>query len=89
MPSSFAGFDVKVTVSGIDYPIASEAVKVYDLTGSDPTTGVGATALSDLATDGSGHVAGGTLSIAAGRTVRFSVMRAADGLNRSFVQVTT
>lgn len=88
MPSNYTGFDVKLTVAGVDYPIASTTVKVYDLTGSDPTTGTGATALSDLATDGSGHVASGTLPIAAGRTVRFSVRRA-DGLTRSFTQVTT
>jgi hypothetical protein len=89
MPSTYPGFDVKTNVSGTDYPVASETVKVYDITGADPTTGVGATALPDLATDSSGHVAGGTLSIAAGRTVRFSVRRAVDGLTRSWVQVTT
>jgi hypothetical protein len=87
--SNYVGFDVKVSSGGVDYPVALETVKVYDLTGSDPTTGAGATALPDLATDSSGHVADGTLAIAAGRTVRFSVMRAADGLSRSWVQVTT
>lgn len=87
--SNYAGFDVKIVVGGTEYPVASATVKVYDLTGSDPTTGAGATALPDLATDSAGHVAGGTLAIAAGRTVRFSVTRAADGLNRCFTQVTT
>lgn len=89
MPSNYAGFDVKRNVAGTDYPVGAETVKVYDITGADPTTGAGAVALPDLVTDSSGHVAGGTLSIAAGRIVRFSVRRAADGLTRSFTQVTT
>lgn len=89
MPSNYEGIEWKVTISGVDYPVASEVVKVYDLTGYDPVDGSGATALSDLATDASGIMAGGTLAIAAGRTVRFTVRRASDGLSRSVTQVTT
>jgi len=87
--SSYAGFEVKVAVEGVEYPVASTTVKVYDIEDSDPTDGSGAIALSDLTTDGSGHVAAGTLAIAAGRLVRFSVRRASDGLCRSYTQVTT
>jgi hypothetical protein len=88
MPSNYAGIEWKVQIAGVAYPVASATVKVHDLTGSDPTTGTGSTALSDLATDGSGIMAAGTLAIAVGRTVRFTVTRA-DGLTRSVTQVTT
>jgi hypothetical protein len=88
MPSNYEAVEFKVQVAGVAYPVASAAVKVHDLTGSDPTDGSGSTALSDLSTDGSGIMAAGTLAIAAGRTVRFTVTRA-DGLSRSVTQVTT
>lgn len=87
--SAYTGFEVKTVVGGVEYPVASEVVLVFDIEDSDPTDGSGAIALSDLLTDGAGHVAGGTLAIAAGRRVRFVVTRAADGLTRSFTQVTT
>jgi hypothetical protein len=89
MPSDYTGFEVKVNVAGVDYPVAGETVKVYDVEDADPTDGSGAIALDDLATDGFGHVAGGTLPVDAGRRVRFTVVRASDGLPRSFTQVTT
>lgn len=89
MPSNYTGFEVKVSVAGIEYPVASETVLVFDIEDADPTDGTGAIALSDLSTDGAGHVASGTLPIAAGRRVRFTVVRAADGLSRSFTQLTT
>lgn len=88
MPSDYEGIEWKVSVDGIEYPVASATVKVHDITAADPTDGSGSTALSDLSTDGSGIMAAGTLAIAAGRTVRFTVTRA-DGLTRSISQVTT
>jgi hypothetical protein len=89
MPSDFAGFDVNVVVDGVEYPVAGETVLVFDIEDVDETDGSGAVALPDLATDGAGHVAAGVLAIDAGRRVRFSVTRAADGLCRSYTQVTT
>lgn len=88
MPSNYDAIEWKVSVAGVAYPVASAVVKVHDLTGSDPVTGTGSTALSDVATDGSGITVAGTLPIAAGRTVRFTVTRA-DGLSRSVTQTTT
>ena len=89
MPSNYEGIEWKVSVAGVEYPVASTAVKVHDLTGSDPTDGTGSTALSDLATDASGIMAAGTLAtVAVGSTVRFTVTRP-DGLSRSISQVTT
>lgn len=89
MPSNYEAIEWKVQVSGVSYPVASTVVKVHDLTGSDPTDGSGSTALSDLATDGSGIMAAGTLaSVAVGSTVRFTVTRG-DGLSKSVTQITT
>lgn len=89
MPSDYQGIEWKVSVDGIEYPVASATVKVHDITAADPTDGSGSTALSDLSTDGSGIMAAGTFaSVAVGRTVRFTVTRA-DGLTRSITQVTT
>jgi hypothetical protein len=90
MPSNYAGIEWKVTVAGVEYPVASQTVKVYDITGAAPSTGVGAVALPDLTTDVSGVMAAGTLAtVAVGHTVRFSLRRTADGLARSFTQITT
>lgn len=90
MPSNYDSVEWKVEHEGLDYPVAGETVKVYDITDSDPTDGSGAIALPDLATDGAGITAAGVLAtVDPGRTVRFSVTRAADGLASSVVQVTT
>jgi hypothetical protein len=89
MPSDYEGIEWKVSVLGVEYPVASATVKVHDIEDADPTDGTGATALSDLSTDGSGIMAAGTLAtVAVGRTVRFTVIRA-DGLARSITQITT
>lgn len=89
MPSDYEGIEWKVSVSGVEYPVASATVKVHDLTGSDPADGTGSTALSDLSTDGAGIMAGGTFAgVTVGSTVRFTVTRA-DGLARSITQETT
>lgn len=89
MASNYTAFDAKVNVAGVDYPVAGETVLVFDVEDEDETDGTGAIALPDLATDGAGHVAAGALAIAVGRKVRFTVVRAADGLCRSYTQVTT
>jgi hypothetical protein len=66
MPSSYSGFDVLIdNDDGTTTPVASHAVHVYDKSHS--------VALSDVATDASGHVASGTLAVAVGTTVRFWV----------------
>jgi hypothetical protein len=90
MPSNYAALEWKVVVDGVEYPVAGETVQLFDITDADPTDGTGAVALADLATDGAGHMAGGVFAgLAVGRVVRFSVVRAADGLPRSITQVTT
>jgi hypothetical protein len=90
MPSNYEGVEWKVEHDGIDWPVTGEVVKVHDVTDSDPTDGTGAVALPDLATDGAGIMAGGVLAaVAPGRTVRFTVVRAADGLPCSVIQVTS
>lgn len=90
MPSNYEGIEWKVEDGGIDWPVAGETVKVYDITVSDPTDGSGAVALPDLVTDGAGVMAGGVLAtVGPGSSVRFSVTRAPDGLNCSVIQVTT
>jgi hypothetical protein len=66
MPSNYAAFDVHVdNGDGTRTAVASHAVKVYDVTHS--------TALADTVTDANGHVAAGSVSPAAGTTIRFSV----------------
>lgn len=90
MPSNYEGIEWKVEHDGLDWPVAGETVQVYDITDSDPTDGSGAVALPDLATDGAGIMAAGVLAaVAVGRVVRFTVVRAADGLPCSVIQVTT
>lgn len=90
MPSNYQGIEWKVEHDGFDWPVSGQIVKVFDITDSDPTDGTGAVALPDLATDGAGIMAGGVLAaVAVGRTVRFSVRRASDGLPCSVIQVTT
>lgn len=90
MPSNYELIEWKVSVDGVDYPVIGEPVKVYDIEDSDPTDGSGAVALPDLVTDGDGITAGGVLAtVDPGRTVRFSVVRAGDGLPCSVIQVTT
>jgi len=90
MPSNYGPLEWKVTVDGVEYPVAGETVKAFDVEDSDPTDGSGAVALPDLATDGAGVMAGGVLAtVDAGRAVRFAVARASDGLSRSITQVTT
>lgn len=81
MPSNFLTFDVLIdNDDGTATPVGSQTVKVYDVTH--------ATALADKASDANGVVAGGTLPVAAGTLIRFSVSRA-DGLNGCAEQVTT
>jgi hypothetical protein len=67
MASSYAAFDVHVdNGDGTRTAVASHAVKVYDVTNS--------AALADTVTDTNGHVAAGSVSPAAGTTLRFSVI---------------
>lgn len=64
--SNYLGFDVLIdNDDGTTTPVASHTVHVWDVTGN--------AALPDVATDASGHVAAGTLAVAAGTTVRFWV----------------
>jgi hypothetical protein len=66
MPTSnYPAFEVKIdNDDGTTSPVPGETVKVYDVTNS--------AALSDIASDGDGHVAAGTVPVAAGTEVRFS-----------------
>ena len=67
MPSSsYGGFDVLIdNDDGTTTPVVSQPVHVYDVANS--------VALADVASDGVGHVATGTLAVAVGSTVRFWV----------------
>jgi hypothetical protein len=91
MPTSnYAGFELKVdTGDGLPHYLPSETVQVWDIEGADPETGVGAIALPDITSDSDGHVAGGTVSVAAGRRLRFRWTRDADGKCVSDTLVTT
>jgi hypothetical protein len=63
--SSYSAFDVMTeSDAGVKTPVALQTIKVRDVTN--------ATDLSDLQSDANGHVAGGTESVAAGTTLRFS-----------------
>jgi hypothetical protein len=69
MPSNFAAFDVLIDNNdGTTSPVPSTTINVFDVTHD--------AALSDLASDADGHVAGGTLAVAAGTEIRFSFSRA-------------
>ena len=67
MPSSsYGGFDVLIdNDDGTTTPVVGHSVHVYDVTNS--------VALTDVASDVSGHVATGTLAVTVGTTVRFWV----------------
>ena len=82
MPSDYEGFDVYVqNADGSRTPLASQTVKVYDVTNNDD--------LSDLTTDSVGHIAGGTFaSVAVGTVVRFRVENYL-GLSGAIEQTTT
>jgi hypothetical protein len=88
--SSYAAFELVIdNDDGTFTPVPSVAVKVYDVTDADPETGAGAIALADTASDSSGTVPGASVAVAAGRRLRFSYQRAADGLAGFAEQVTT
>lgn len=90
MPSNYTAFDVKFdNYDGQPVPVANAVVKVRDVQDANPTTGVGAIALPDIAADANGHVAAGVLAIAAGRKVRFFWVRDADGRCGSAIMTTT
>ena len=79
--SSYEGFDVYVeNADGSRTPLASQTVKVYDVTNNAN--------LSNLTTDGIGHIASGTLSVDAGTVVRFRVENYL-GLSGAIEQTTT
>lgn len=79
--SSYEGFDVYVeNADGSRTPLASQTVKVYDVTNNAN--------LSNLTTDGVGHITGGTLSVDAGTVVRFRVENYL-GLSGAIEQTTT
>jgi hypothetical protein len=81
MPSNYASFEVKIdNDDGTTTPVASETVTVYDVTNDE--------ALDDLTSDVDGHIAAGTLDVAAGTSVRFSVALA-DGRTGYKEEVTT
>lgn len=70
MPTSnYTAFEVLIdNDDGTTTPVPSQTIDVYDVTNS--------TALSDIASDANGHVAGGTVAVAVGTTVRFSAAKA-------------
>lgn len=90
MPTSnYNGFELKQDLAdGLAHYLASETVRVWDVTDADPETGVGAIALADTTSDVDGLVAAGTVPVAAGRTLRFRWTRDADGKCVSDTQVT-
>jgi len=90
--SNYSAFDVFFDNSdGTTTPVADPTVHVRDITGANPATGAGAAALPDIVTASNplGHIPPGTLSIAAGRTVRFFWVRDVDGRCGSAVTVTS
>jgi hypothetical protein len=91
MPSSnYTGFELRLDLNdGLPHYLPGETVQVWDVEDADPETGVGAISLPDVTTDINGHVASGTVSIAAGRRIRFRWTRDADGRCVSDTQVTT
>ncbi len=63
--SSYPAFDIVTeALDGTRTPVPLQTVKVRDVTN--------AANLSDLASDANGHLPAGTLSVAAGTTIRFS-----------------
>lgn len=63
--SNYTAFDVLTdNDDGTTTPVASQTIKVYDVTHS--------TALADTTSDANGHVAGGSLAVAVGTLIRFS-----------------
>ncbi|HEY0098385.1 MAG TPA: hypothetical protein VGB76_05465 [Pyrinomonadaceae bacterium] len=80
MPSAYLAFEVYIdNGDNSTTPVASHVVKVYNA-----SLGV---ALADLATDASGHVSGGTLNVAAGTLIRFSVVL--DDFNCGYAEAVT
>ena len=70
--STYPVIDVRIdNGDGTPVPVPGAVIKVYDVTNDE--------ALDDLVADGDGHVPAGTLAVAAGTLIRFSVQRA-DGL---------
>ena len=82
MPSSsYTAIDVMFDNDGENpTPVVSPTVKVYDVTHS--------VALDDLAADENGHVPSGTLPVAAGTLIRYSVSLA-DGRSGYAEELTT
>jgi len=89
--SNFTGFDVEIDLNDgtIPIPVPNAVVQVRDVTNANVATGAGAIALANLVADANGHVASGTLPVAAGRTIRFTWVRAADGWCASLLRVTS
>jgi hypothetical protein len=70
--SDYPAFELLIdNDDGTFTPVASTAVKVYDVTNS--------AALADTASDADGTVPGATVAVAAGTTLRFS-FRLANGI---------
>jgi hypothetical protein len=91
MPTSdYAAFELKQDLGdGLPHYLPSETVQVWDIQDADPETGAGAVALPDVTSDADGIVPAGTVSIGAGRRIRFRWTRDTDGKCVSDTQVTT
>jgi len=89
--ANFAGFDVEIDRNDGSQPIPvpGAVVQVRDVTDADAATGAGAIALPNVIADVNGLVASGTLPVAAGRTIRFTWVRDADGWCASLLRVTS
>ena len=76
MPSSnYTAFDVKVeSPPGVVALVPNAVIEVRDVTDevADPTDATGIVLLDDIESDVNGHVAPGTLPVAAGRKIRFT-----------------
>jgi hypothetical protein len=82
MASDYAPFDVNIdNDDGTLTPVAGVTVKVYDT--------IGEAYLSDLTTDGDGHIDGDTIAVDPGTTIRFSVQDDGFGRVGYLEQVTT
>lgn len=65
MPSDFIAFEVLIdNDDGTTTPLPAQTITVYNVTDAE--------ALDDIVSDANGHVAGDTLDVDAGTTVRFS-----------------
>jgi hypothetical protein len=80
MSSAYAAFDVMTEDDdGARTPLPLQTVEVYDVTNDE--------ALDDLETDANGHIDAGTVTPAAGTTIRFGA-ETADG-RKGYAEIVT